>query len=104
MQDEAVFSILSKCFAPVERAEWDTISKPAQWADFLNGARRALQDEKTFGCQTSAVERLGRKCPLQEDVYKRQEKLRARNHRLRETEVGSSHCAFGRDELFALPP
>lgn len=66
MQDEAVFSILSKCFAPVEKTEWDAISKPAQWADFLNGARRALQDEKTFGYQTSAVERLGRKCPLQE--------------------------------------
>lgn len=66
MQDEAVFSVLSKCFAPVGEDEWNALSKPDRWADFLNGARRALQDEKTFGCETSAVERLGRKCPLQE--------------------------------------
>lgn len=66
MEDDEVFSIIAQCFAPASETDWHVITKSATWSAFLNGARRSLQDEKTFGCRTSAIERLGRRCPLQE--------------------------------------
>ncbi|MEG0027501.1 MAG: molecular chaperone TorD family protein [Raoultibacter sp.] len=66
MEDEAVFSVIAQCFAPVDAAEWEQITKPAKWCDFLDSARRAIQDEKSFGKQTSAISRVGKRCPLQE--------------------------------------
>lgn len=66
MEDSDVFSIISKCFAPIEESEWEKITAQAAWSEFLNGARRALQDEKTFGYQVSTMKLLERRCPLQE--------------------------------------
>ena len=66
MEDDEIFSIMAQCFAPVDEAEWRAITKSSRWSTFLDGARRALQDEKTFGCRTSAMDRLTRRCPLQD--------------------------------------
>ena len=43
MDDAAVFSILSKCFAPVDKAEWENLSAREVWAEFLDGARFILE-------------------------------------------------------------
>lgn len=66
VEDEVVFSTLSKCFAPIDEGEWRALTQGAVWSGFLEGARRAIQDEKTFGCATGAIRRVGRRCPLQD--------------------------------------
>ena len=33
LDDAAVFSILSKCFAPVDKAEWENLSAREAWAE-----------------------------------------------------------------------
>ncbi len=66
MEDEAVFSVLSKCFAPVERAEWEHIVQGAAWSDFLDGIRRLLQDEGALGMTSAPLTRVRKRCPLQE--------------------------------------
>lgn len=66
MEDEAVFSVLSKCFAPAERAEWEHIVQGAAWSDFLDGARRLLQDDSAFGLTSAPLARVHKRCPLQE--------------------------------------
>lgn len=66
LEDEAIFSIMSKCFAPIDEHEWRLLTKDATWSAFLDGARRAMQDEKSFGCSTGAFQRVGRRCPLQD--------------------------------------
>lgn len=66
IEDEAIFSIMSKCFAPIDEREWQALAKGATWSGFLDGVRRAMQDEKTFGCSTGAFQRAARRCPLQD--------------------------------------
>lgn len=66
MEDAAVFSVLSKCFAPVDEGEWDQITEPAAWSDFLDGVRRLLQDDREFGFESSPIMRARKRCPLQE--------------------------------------
>lgn len=66
MEDDEVFSVMSQCFAPIDESEWHALTKSATWSAFLNGARRSLQDEKTFGCYVGTIERIGRRCPLQD--------------------------------------
>lgn len=66
MEDEAIFSVMAQCFAPVEKAEWEQLVKPVMWGSFLDAIRRAVQDDKTFGKQVSVMSRIGRRCPLQE--------------------------------------
>ncbi|MEG1512103.1 MAG: molecular chaperone TorD family protein [Raoultibacter sp.] len=66
MEDEEMFSVMAKCFASVEADEWNQLTKPTLWCEFLDGARRALQDETIFGQRSAAIKRIGRRCPLQE--------------------------------------
>ena len=49
LDDAAVFSILSKCFAPVDKAEWENLSAREAWAEFLDGARFILQNGGSLG-------------------------------------------------------
>lgn len=66
MDDAAVFSVLSKCFGPVDRDEWKQLTRSAAWADFTDGVRRLLQDDSAFGKQASPFERSRARVPLQE--------------------------------------
>ncbi|MEG2850806.1 MAG: molecular chaperone TorD family protein [Raoultibacter sp.] len=66
MEDEAVFSVMAKCFAPIDEHEWVQMTKPALWGEFLDASRRALQDVTSLGTQSAVAKRLGRRCPLQE--------------------------------------
>ncbi|MEA5020120.1 MAG: molecular chaperone TorD family protein [Gordonibacter sp.] len=66
MEDEAVFSVLSKCFAPVDETDWKRLTGSATWSEFLDGARRLLQDDRPFGLTLSPLARARKRCPLQE--------------------------------------
>ncbi|MEG0461248.1 molecular chaperone TorD family protein [Gordonibacter sp.] len=66
MEDEAVFSVLSKCFAPVDEADWKHLTGNAAWSEFLDGVRRLLQDDRPFGSALSPLARARKRCPLQE--------------------------------------
>ena len=66
MKDEAMLSVLSMCFAPVEEAEWKQASTGAAWSDFLDAARCAMQDDRAFGETPSPIANARRRCPLQE--------------------------------------
>lgn len=68
MEDEAVFSVLSKCFAPVEEREWEQLTESVAWNDFLDGARRLLQDDCALGSTVTPLARMHKRCPLQEFV------------------------------------
>ena len=67
LDDAAVFSILSKCFAPVEKAEWEKLSAREAWAEFLDGARFILQNGGSLGLDKSPADyRRGNHAPLQD--------------------------------------
>lgn len=66
MEDSELFSIMSKCFAPVDKDEWDSIVETAVWSEFLDGARRALQDERPLGRAGSFFSQARLHCPLQD--------------------------------------
>ena len=67
LDDAAVFSILSKCFAPVDKAEWENLSAREAWAEFLDGARFILQNGGSFGLDKSPADyRRGNHAPLQD--------------------------------------
>ena len=67
MDDAAVFSILSKCFAPVDKAEWENLSAREVWAEFLDGARFILQNGGSLGLDKSPADyRRGNHAPLQD--------------------------------------
>lgn len=67
LDDAAVFSILSKCFAPVDKAEWEGLSAREPWAEFLDGARFILQNGGSLGIDKSLVDyRRGNHAPLQD--------------------------------------
>lgn len=68
MEDGAVFSVLSKCFADVDEVDWEQLTGNAAWSEFLDGARRLLQDERVFGSHLSPLERSRKRCPLQEFI------------------------------------
>ena len=65
MEDEAVFSVLAKCFGPVDEDEWTRLVAGSVWTDFLDGARRIMQDD-AFGTSWAPLARVRRRCPLQE--------------------------------------
>lgn len=66
MEDQAVYSVLSKCFAPVDAEEWNQLTRADVWSEFLDGARRLLQDDRGFGRPKSPLLSVRRRCPLQE--------------------------------------
>ena len=67
LDDAAVFSILSKCFASVDKAEWENLSAREAWAEFLDGARFILQNGGSLGLDKSPADyRRGNHAPLQD--------------------------------------
>lgn len=67
LDDAAVFSILSKCFAPVDKTEWENLSARKAWAEFLDGARFILQNGGSLGLDKSPADyRRGNHAPLQD--------------------------------------
>ncbi len=66
MEDAAVFSVLSKCFAPADEGDWKRLTAGAQWSEFLDGARCLLQDEDGFEGARRPLGAVRRRCPLQE--------------------------------------
>lgn len=62
MAPAALFSVMSKCFAPTDDEEWAEVTRFSVWSSFLEGARRALQGEDALA---PASERPGR-CPLED--------------------------------------
>ena len=65
MEDEAVFSVLAQCFGPVDESSWNQLAGSSLWSDFLDGARRAMQDAE-LGVQAAPAARARKRCPLQE--------------------------------------
>lgn len=43
MEYDELFRVLSTCFAPVEKKEWEQLTAGAMWTDFLDATRRILQ-------------------------------------------------------------
>lgn len=68
IEDEAVFSVLSRCFAPVSAEEWTDVTKGSAWSDFLDGVRSLVQDDRPFGSSLRASSASRRRCPLQEFI------------------------------------
>ena len=67
MDDAAVFSVLSKCFAPVSESEWKQLTAPHAWDQFLGSVRFILQNGGSFGGDLSQVERArSNHAPLQD--------------------------------------
>lgn len=65
LDDAAVFSVLSKCFAPIEQGEWEQLTKNTLWSEFLDGARRIMQGP--LGAHVNRTQRMRiEHCPLQE--------------------------------------
>lgn len=67
MDDAAVFSVLSKCFACVSEDEWERLTAPHAWDDFLGSVRFILQNGGSLGGDLSQVERArSNRAPLQD--------------------------------------
>lgn len=66
MDDAAVLSVLSKCFAPADEAEWKHLTESSAWSEFLDGARQLMQGTKRLGRDARPIERAHRRCPLQD--------------------------------------
>lgn len=66
MEYDEMFTVLSMCFAPVAKDEWRQLAEGPLWSDFLDAARRGLQDDGAFGAPASPMARARVRCPLQE--------------------------------------
>lgn len=66
MEYDEMFTVLSMCFAPVERDEWKQLADGPLWSDFLDAARRGLQDDDALDGPASPMARARTRCPLQE--------------------------------------
>ena len=66
MEYDEMFTVLSMCFAPVGQDEWKQLIDGPLWSDFLDAARRGLQDDDALGEPTSPIARVRSRCPLQE--------------------------------------
>ena len=65
MDDEIVFSTVSRCFAPIDKQEWDELVDTVLWSDFIDASRRLLQDNVVSG-DKNPFRRMGSRCPLQD--------------------------------------
>ena len=65
MEDADVFSVLAQCFGPTDGDVWRQLTGGPVWSDFLDGARRAMQDAD-LGVQKAPLARARTRCPLQE--------------------------------------
>lgn len=68
MEDEEVFSILSKCFSTVSEKEWNSIVSSSVWSRFLDGVRRLIQDDRALGVQSGVIQRVATRCPLHDFI------------------------------------
>ena len=50
-----MFTVLSMCFAPVGQDEWKQLVDGPLWSDYLDAARRGLQDDDALGEPTSPI-------------------------------------------------
>lgn len=66
MENAAVFTVLSRCFAHVDETEWAAITEPSLWEDFLASARRLLQDEGTSPERLAPLARARKAEPLED--------------------------------------
>ena len=66
MEDQAVFSVASKCFGDVDEDEWIELTRKSVWSDFIDGARCLLQDARPLGETVAPTRAMRRYCPLQE--------------------------------------
>jgi TorA maturation chaperone TorD len=48
MEDEALFSVISKCFVPLDETDWDELTERDLWNDFLDSACEKMQDAELF--------------------------------------------------------
>ena len=55
MEYDEMFTVLSMCFAPVGQDEWKQLIDGPLWSDFLDAARRGLQDDDALGEPTSPM-------------------------------------------------
>ncbi|MCI8469004.1 MAG: molecular chaperone TorD family protein [Eggerthellaceae bacterium] len=72
MEDAAVFSTLAQCFGPVDEGAWDELTEAAQWDEFLDGARRLLQDDRPLGAKGRIGWTLAGRRPLQDFLCERE--------------------------------
>ncbi len=72
MRDAAMLTVISRCFANVERAEWEQLVAERVWAEFLDDVRELTQAGRKLGCDESPVKRLKPHRPLQ-DAFSEQE-------------------------------
>ena len=58
MEYDEMFTVLSMCFAPVGQDEWKQLIDGPLWSDFLDAARRGLQDDDALTPPTYDEKRL----------------------------------------------
>lgn len=63
---DEMLTVLSMCFAPVGKDEWEQLTARTVWSDFLDAARCALQEGAAFGEPASPIELARARCPLQD--------------------------------------
>lgn len=70
---DEMLTVMATCFAPVERDEWEQLTEPQLWAEFLAAVRGALQAEGTFD-QLNSYAKVGPEagCPLGEFLSERE--------------------------------
>lgn len=66
MEDQALFSVMAQCFGPVDEDAWVKLTAAPLWPDFLDGVRRALQEDRLLGDPRVPARGLHGCCPLQE--------------------------------------
>ena len=66
MDDSIVFSTASRCFAPASRDEWRALTQGRSWQDFLDTARRLLQESAALGEEGVPADRVRFAAPLQD--------------------------------------
>lgn len=66
MEDQALFSVMAQCFGPVDEDAWAELTTAPLWPDFLDGVRRALQEDRLLGDPRVPARQLHGCCPLQE--------------------------------------
>lgn len=66
MEDQALFSVMAQCFGLVDEDAWAKLTTAPLWPDFLDGVRRALQEDRLLGDPRVPARQLHGCCPLQE--------------------------------------
>lgn len=65
MRDSEVFEVLARCFAHIDAAEWEAITAPAHWDEFVDVARRLLQHAYSDPDACAPATRLRRDDPIE---------------------------------------